>query len=138
MIAKSTFTEVIRSKVLYLVLAFAAILVVVSSAFANVTIGDPVKTIKDFGLLSISLFSVIFIAISGSVLLSKELQRKTIYNILSRPISRHEYMIGKFFGIWLSTAVLIALMTISLIGYTFLLGGGLDPQPFSSGLLHES
>lgn len=129
-ICRLTFTEIIRSKVLYLVLAFAVVLVGVSSAFANVTIGDPLKTIKDFGLFSISLFGLVFVSISGSLLLSKELQRKTIYNILSRPIHRSFYLLGKGLGLWAASAALSLSMIAALYLYTLALGD----QP-SSALL---
>jgi ABC-type transport system involved in multi-copper enzyme maturation permease subunit len=121
-ISKYTFIEIIRSKVLYAILAFAVILIAVSSAFANVTIGDPLKMIKDFGLFSISVFGIVFVSVSGSTLLSKELQRKTIYNILSRPISRQSYLVGKFLGLWGASSLLSLAMIGALYAYTILLG----------------
>lgn len=121
-IAKYTYIEIIRSKVLYAIIAFTAVLIAISSAFANVTIGDPIKMIKDIGLCSISIFGVLFVTISGSTLLSKELQRKTIYNILSRPIGRDTYLIGKFFGLWGASVTLNLGMIAALTSYLMLLG----------------
>lgn len=126
-IAKTTFRESVRGKVLYSVL-FASLLVeAVSSLFGNVTIGDQVKVIKDFGLLAVSLLSVGFCVVAGAALLHKELSRKTVYNILAKPVHRAEFLLGKYFGMVSTTAVLIALMGSCLSLYTAPFEGRLDP-----------
>lgn len=125
-IALTTWRELMRGKVLYLVLFFAVILVLAAALFGSVTIGDQILVIKDFGLFSISLFSVVFTVIAGASLLHKELSKKTIYNILSKPVERAQFLWGKFLGILAATSVLIAALGAALIIFVFVLSGQLD------------
>lgn len=126
-IALNTFRESIRSKVLYAVLFFSLLLVLLSTFFGTVTIGDQVKVIKDFGLFTISIFSVAYVVIAGSSLLHKELARKTIYNILGKAVRRSEFIAGKYLGMLATAICLIFLMTPSLMAYLYLFEGRLDP-----------
>lgn len=125
-IALTTFRESIRSKILYVVIVFAVIMVLVSTFFGAVTIGDQVIVIKDFGLFSVSLMSVAFAVISGSSLLSKELNRKTIYNILAKPVNRWEFLLGKYLGMLMTITLLIALMGIALSAFVVIFEQRLD------------
>ncbi|MCB0338381.1 MAG: ABC transporter permease subunit [Bdellovibrionales bacterium] len=125
-IALNTFRELIRSKVLYSVVFFAVLVVSVSALFGSVTIGDQVKVIKDFGLFSISFFGVCFGVISGSNLLSKELNRKTIYNILAKPVHRWEFLLGKELGLIATMTVLVSLMGLGLVGFVYVFTGAPD------------
>ena len=118
-IALATFRESVRSKVLYAVLFFAAFLLLVSTFFGTVTIGDQVKVIKDFGLFSISIFSVAFAVISGASLLSKELTKKTIYNILSKSVYRWQFLAGKYLGMLITAFSLVIMMGVALIVYMY-------------------
>lgn len=125
-IAINTVRELTRSRVLYLVLFFAAALVAACSLFGSVTIGDQSKVIKDFGLFAVSLFSVAFAVIAGSTLLQKELSRKTIYNILAKPVSRAAFLLGKFAGIAATTVMLQLFMSAALGAYLMLFEGRFD------------
>ncbi len=125
-IAINTYRESVRSKLIYSVFFFAAVLVCVSALFGSVTIGDQVKVIKDFGLFAICFFSVAYAVISGATLLQKELTRKTIYNILSKPVRRSEFVLGKYLGMLLTVALLIALMTLALAVFTFFFESRID------------
>jgi len=131
-IALNTYRELIRSKVLYSVLCFAALMVLASSLFGSVTIGDQVRVIKDFGLMSISLFSVAYAVISGSSLLHKELEKKTIYNILAKPVLRSEFVLGKYFGMLTTTTLMALLMAIGLSAFAFLFEGSFDVLIFAA------
>lgn len=118
-IALTTYRESVRSKVLYTVVFFAFLIIGISSFFGAVTVGDQVKVIKDFGLFSISIFTVAFAVISGATLLSKELAKKTIYNILSKAVHRWEFLIGKYIGMLLTTSVMLALMGVCFVTYLY-------------------
>lgn len=118
-IAINTFRESVRSKLLYSVLFFAAMMVAISALFGSVTIGDQVKVIKDFGLFAISFFSVAYAVISGATLLHKELSRKTVYNILAKPVPRAEFLCGKYCGMLITVALMIGLMTAALLVFCF-------------------
>jgi Cu-processing system permease protein len=125
-ITLTTYRELVRSKVLYAVFFFVAALILVASAFGSVTIGDQILVIKDFGLFSISLCSIAFSTIAGATLLKKELERKTIYNILAKPVERWHFVLGKFFGMTLTIALTMLLMMAGLETYLSLFQGQFD------------
>lgn len=124
-IARATFRESVRSKILYTIFVFALLLVLASAFFGTVSIGSQIVVIKNFGIFSISVFSIAFACISGSTLLSKEVQRHTIFTVLSRPLRRWEFILGKYLGMLLTVTVLIAIMGGSLS----LLAAVIDGQP---------
>lgn len=130
LIANTTYKESVRSKVLYSTLFFLALIVVVSSILGSVTIGDRVMVVKSFGISAISLFSVGYALIAGSILLQKELVRKTIHNILSKPVHRWEFLVGKFLGMFMTSALVAALMAAGLVGFVFVLSGNLSVDLF--------
>lgn len=119
-IAKATYRESVRSKVLYTLFFFGAILVLTSAFFGSVTVGDQIKVIKDFGLFGVSFFSVIFAVISGGSLLHKELSKKTVYNILAKPVTRWEFLLGKYIGMLMTAGIMIAIMAVSLLLFIYL------------------
>lgn len=129
-IALNTFRESVRSKVLYSIMFFALLMVGVSAFFGTVTIGDQVIVIKDFGLMSISIFSVAFAVISGSALLYKELSKKTVYNILAKPVSRAQFVVGKYLGMYVTAAVMAALMGLGLSLFVLMFEGKADLNLF--------
>jgi ABC-type transport system involved in multi-copper enzyme maturation permease subunit len=114
-IAINTFREAVRNKVLYSVILFAIVIVCVSAFFGTVTIGDREKVIKDFGLFALSFFGAIITIICGVSLLSKELKQKTIYNILSKPVSRSQFIVGKHIGLTFTVCTLVTLMGAGLM-----------------------
>ena len=110
-----TAREAIRNRVLYSILFFALLLVAVSALFGSASIGNQIKSIKDFSLLSISLFGVVTTVVLGVNELSKELGKRTIYNILSKPVARWEFIVGKFFGLLLTVSLMVTLMSAALL-----------------------
>lgn len=131
-IAISTYRELIRSKILYAVLFAMVALVLVSTFFGTVTIGDQVKVIKDFGLFAISLMALAFTVISGSAMLYKELERKTIYNILGKAVERSEFIAGKYFGMLATVGLLVFLSSVALSAYMFFFEGTVDVLIFEA------
>lgn len=125
-IAITTYREAIRSKILIVTLFFAILMVLAASLFANVAIGDRFKVVKDFGLTAISLFSVLFVTISGATLLFKEGQRKTIFNILSKAVGRYQVLLGKYIGLTATGVLLIWTMGLLLSAFVYLISGQLD------------
>ncbi len=118
-LAKNTFRESIRSKILYSIVLFAILVVVASSIFGLVTIGDKVKVLKDFGLFALNLFGVAYVVITGSALLFKELSRKTIFNILAKPIRRSEFIWGKFLGMLMTLFLMLGMMSLALMVFLY-------------------
>lgn len=106
----NTFREAVRDKVLYGVLAFAGALLLFTLALAELSLNERERIVHDIGLASISLFAVVIAVFLGSSLLYKEIDRKTLYIILPRPLRRHEFVVGKFVGIAVTALVFIAIM----------------------------
>lgn len=125
-IALNTTREAIRNKVLYSILFFAFLVVAISALFGSVSLGDQMKFVKDFSLMSISLFSVVIAVVMGVNMLNKELGKKTIFNILSKPVTRTEFILGKFLGLLTTLALIVVVMCGSLLLFLALLEGRLD------------
>lgn len=111
-IAFNTFKETIRDRILYLLLFFAIVMSFISVVLGSLSIGNNVKIILDLGLGSINVFGVIIAIFVGTSLVFKEIDRRTIYVILSKPIERWEFILGKFFGLVTTITMLVALMSV--------------------------
>lgn len=118
-IAFNTFKEAIRDRILYLLLFFAVISIVFSRLLALLTVGDRVKIIKDVGLASLSLFGALMAILMGTGLVYKEIDKKTIFTLLSKPIRRSQFIIGKFAGLVLTLFVMIFLMSLIFLVLLF-------------------
>jgi len=126
-IAKNTAREALRNKLLYSILAFAALVVAVAGLFGSASMGDQTKFVKDFSLAAISLFGVVIAVALGVNMLAKELGRRTILNILSKPVARWEFVAGKFLGLATTVALVVLCMSAALIGILGVFEGHLDP-----------
>ena len=109
-VAVNTFREAVRDRVLYGVLGIALFVLVLTLAMAEVSLDQQRRIVLDVGLASISLFSVLVAIFLGSSLLYKEIERKTLYVILPKPIRRYEFLLGKYVGIVTTAFVFIAIM----------------------------
>jgi ABC-type transport system involved in multi-copper enzyme maturation permease subunit len=117
-IALNTFKEAVRNKVFYLLVALGVTTALSSQVISMLTIGDKVKVLKDVGLASIDFFCVLIAVFTGINLVYKEIEKKTIYNIVSKPISRSSFILGKFLG--LALTLLVALVSMAAIFFFFL------------------
>lgn len=118
-IALNTFKEIVRNKFLYLILVFAFLMLIFSISLWKLTIWEDNKVIVDFGISMIEIFSLIWVLFVGSQLLFKEIEWKTIFLILSKPIQRYEFILWKFF--WFSFVIFLItfLQSILYIGILF-------------------
>lgn len=120
-IALNTFRELKRNKILYMILFFGILLIIFSLALASLSLGQTNKIILDFGLSMIEIFGLISVIFIGSQLIFREIDGKTIYLILSKPISRYEFIIGKFIGFAMILAAIIffqSVIFLALVWYT--------------------
>jgi ABC-type transport system involved in multi-copper enzyme maturation permease subunit len=122
-IAINTFREAIRNRVLYLLLIFALLMIGSSRILSMLTVGDESKIIKDLGLSAISIFGVLLSVFIGVGLLSREIERRTIYNILSKPIYRHQFLLGKYLGLLLTILITIGIMAAEFLVLVYLKTG---------------
>jgi len=118
-IAGITFKEAKRDRILYLLFFFAALGIGGARALAILTVGDRVKIIKDVGLASISLFGVLMAILIGTGLVYKEIDKKTIFTLLSKPLHRAEFILGKFLGLVLTLFVMTLLMSVIFLAIVY-------------------
>lgn len=115
-IALNTFRESIRDRIFYSLLVFALLMLAFSMVLGNLTIGQPDKIIKDFGLGAISIFGTLIAIFVGIGLVYKEMEKKTIYLILAKPLSRWQFLLGKYIGLSMTLFVEVAVMSMCLFG----------------------
>ncbi|MFL6215100.1 MAG: ABC transporter permease [Blastocatellia bacterium] len=115
-IAVNTFRESVRDRVLYNLALFVLILVGGSIFISELSVSQEAKFIATLGLSSMLIFGALIAIFIGVGLVYKEIDRRTIYNLLSKPVHRHEFIIGKYFGLCLTLLVnsLVMLLAIEL------------------------
>ena len=114
-IAVNTFRENLREKLLYNLLFFALLMIGSSILLSRITLGDYHRLILDLGLASINLFGVLIAIFVGIGLVSKEVDRKTIYTIVSKPIPRYEFLLGKYCGLVITLFANTVVMVVGLL-----------------------
>ena len=110
-VAVNVFKESVRDKVLYNLVVFAVLLMSASYLIGELTAGQDVKIIKDLGLASISVFGLAIAVFIGIGLVWKEVEKRSIYTLLSKPMRRQEFLLGKYCGLVLTLVINVAVMT---------------------------
>jgi ABC-type transport system involved in multi-copper enzyme maturation permease subunit len=113
-VAWHVFKESVRDRVLYAIGAFALLLVAASLLIGQITAGEDVKIIKDLGLATIELAGVLMTVFIGVGLVAREIDRRSIFALLAKPLARWEFIAGKYVGLVLTIAVNVAGMTAAL------------------------
>jgi len=98
-VAFNTFREAIRDRVLYNLIAFAVLLSGAAILVGQISIDIERLVVVNLGLTAVSLFGVVIAIFIGIGLVSKEIEKRTLYTVLSRPLRRWEFVVGKFFGL---------------------------------------
>jgi ABC-type transport system involved in multi-copper enzyme maturation permease subunit len=128
-IALNTFREAIRDRVLYLLAAFALVLISVAHLLSLLTVGDEEKIIKDIGLSAISVFGVLTAMFVGVSLVFKEIERRTVYTLLAHPVERWQFIAGKFTGLLAVLGLNVGLMSAVLFLVLLARGEGAGSLP---------
>ncbi|MBN1826272.1 MAG: ABC transporter permease subunit [Candidatus Eisenbacteria bacterium] len=111
-VALHTLRETVRDRVFLVSLFFAAALIGSSLVVSALAAGQQDKVIKDVGLAAISAIGILLSAFVGASLVHREVQRRTIYTLLARPVGRTEYVVGKYLGMVLTLALNVAIMAV--------------------------
>lgn len=98
-IAFNTFREAVRDRVLYNLIVFALLMIGAALLFGQISVGIHMIVLINLGLTAISVFGVVIAIFIGIGLVSKEIEKKTLYTVLARPVRRWEFILGKFFGL---------------------------------------
>lgn len=115
-IALNTFKEAVRNRILYILLLFAIIIMASGGIISDLSISSEDKIIKDLGVASINFFGLLIAIFVGIGLVYNEIDKKTLYTIVSKPIDRYQFILGKYFGLLLTVYVNVIIMTLFFIG----------------------
>lgn len=125
-IAQNTFKETVRDRILYGLVVFVLLLLPGSRLVIPLAIGQELKIMKDFGFAAISLFGLMIAVVVGTALVHKELDKRTIYVLVAKPVRRWELLVGKYFGLMATILLAFVVMSVILAATIITLGGRLD------------
>ena len=118
-VAVNTFCEAIRDRVLYNLIFFALMMMAAAVLVGGVSIGIERDVIVNLGLSAISLFGIVMAIFIGVGLVYKEIEKRTLYSLLAKPVQRWQFLVGKFAGLLLTLTVNTSLMAIGLAAALF-------------------
>jgi ABC-2 type transport system permease protein len=125
-IAFYTFKEILKSKILINVFFVGLLLMLMTYVATEFTYGVPERVALDFGLGMLSLSSIAISLFLGVNLLSKEIDSRTVYMVIARPVPRFAFILGKIIGLVGIQLVNIFLLSIMTLGITYILGGNIS------------
>ena len=120
-IAQNTFKECLRDKVLYNLVIFAVLIIASSLVLSSITIGDVKQIIINLGLSTLSIFGTLISIFIGIQLVYKEIDKKTIYSLLAKPVARYEFILGKYVGLIWTLVVNVSVMIVGIYASIFYL-----------------
>lgn len=121
-VSVNTMREVIRDKVLYVILALGFISIFSIKLIAPLSLGEESRLIRDFGLTMISIIGILITIFVSTRLVYDEIQRKTIYTIIPKSVKRWEFIVGKYLGVGMAIFMIIVVLTLVFMGYIFVFG----------------
>ncbi len=133
-IALNTFREVIRDQALAGVLGFGFTLLLFTRLLSPLVLGEGLRLTVDLGLSSLSVFGMLVIVMVGTSLVAKEIDRRTIYNLLARPVPRPAYLLGKWCGLVAALWTVVWALGAGLLVLLALCGGGRQLLATSTGI----
>ncbi|HSL20038.1 MAG TPA: ABC transporter permease [Vicinamibacterales bacterium] len=119
-IAFNVYRESVRDRVLYNLVFFALLVIGASYLIGQLTAGQDIKIIKDLGLAAISVFGLFIAVFIGIGLVSKEVERRSVYALLAKPVRREQLVLGKYAGLVLTLLVNVGIMVAvwyAVLGY---------------------
>jgi Cu-processing system permease protein len=140
LIAVNTFKEIIRDRILYGLIVFAVLLIGLSLALGELSFTEQARITADFGLTGVQLSAVILAIFVGSTLVSKEIEKRTIFTLLSHAVSRGQFLVAKLIGMVLVISTVMAGLAFVLLALFLYLRVSVDHVFFIalSGILFEA
>ncbi len=121
-VAVNTFREAVRDRVLYNLVFFALLMIGAAILVGQISIGIDRLVIINLGLSAISVFGLVMAIFIGVGLVSKEIEKRTLYSLLAQPVRRWEFLVGKYAGLVLTLVVNTSFMTLGLAAALFYVG----------------
>jgi len=122
-IALNTFREAVRDRILAVFFLFAILLMASSTVLSWLTVGSELKIVTDFGLAAQAFFAALIAVFVGINLLHKEIDKRTIYAVLAKPVPRWLFIVGKYLGLMAVLIVAIGMMSVFYLGLVWWKGG---------------
>lgn len=129
-IAKNTFKQAVRDKILYGIISFSLLFLGSTVVLSSLSLGEDIFVVKSFGLAGIYIFGLIITLFLGASVVYDEVERKTSYFLLSKPVSREDIIVGKFLGLLAAVGATTFLMTGTYLIIVWLNGGIFDSSVF--------
>ncbi|MFQ5872542.1 MAG: ABC transporter permease [Dehalococcoidia bacterium] len=126
-VASNTFREAIRDRVLYALLLFALLMIGGSVLLPTLGVGGESRIIKNFGLAATSVVGLVISIFIGVGLVYKEVDKRTAYALLAKPISRAQFVLGKYLGLAATLAVNAAVMGLGVVVIAYAWDGFFSP-----------
>lgn len=126
-IARNAFREAVRDRVLYNLVLFVLLLIAGAIFLGELSAGQETKIIIDLGLSAMLLFGVFIAIFVGVGLVYKEIERRTLYAILSKPVGRGQFLVGKYLGLCLTLLVNVVIMGVGVSLALIYIRRGWDP-----------
>jgi hypothetical protein len=115
----NTFTGLVRLKLFYFLLLFGLLLIASSAFMARLAFQEEFQILKDVSLGAMSIFSSLLAITATAQLIPRDLEERTIYTILAKPVPRYEYLVGKLAGVLLLLACSVCAMSVLFLGLLF-------------------
>lgn len=128
-IAQNTFREAMRDKILYVIVLFSVLMLIGGQGIGWVSVGEQLQIMQHLSLAVISVFGALICVFVGTGLIYKEIDKRTIYTVLSKPVYRSEFLLGKFGGLMAVMLVVVCLMvgvSCGFVAYAAAGTGGVD------------
>lgn len=125
-IAKNTFRAAIRDRILHGILVFSFLFILFTVFLGSISLGEDLIVIRSIGLAGMYLFGIVITIFLASSLISLEIERRTLYLILSKPVSTLELIVGKFIGLFAAIVLITLSMAAVYLGVVWYKGGGFD------------
>ena len=119
LVASAVYRESVRDRVPLTIVGFGVLLVAASYLIGQLTAGQDLKIIKDLGLAAINLLGLFIAIFIGINLVAKEVERRSIYNLLSKPVTRDQLLLGKYLGLVMTLAVNLGAMCLAFYAVLF-------------------
>lgn len=109
-IAVNTFREAVRNKIFFSLVLFSIAMLLLTMAIGSASLNEEVRVMKNVGLFLISTFSVMIGVFVGVNLIYKDIERKTIYTVMPKPIFRFQFLLGKYLGLAMTMIIQVVIM----------------------------
>ncbi|MGH9387122.1 MAG: ABC transporter permease [Vicinamibacterales bacterium] len=119
LVARAAFKESVRDRVPYSMVIFAVLLIAASYLISQLTAGQDLKIIKDLGLAALLIFGVLIAVFIGIGLVAKEVERRSIFALLTKPVTRGQFIVGKYAGLVTTLVVNLSVMTVAFYAVLF-------------------